>query len=123
MIRSSRSAWLAGLVVGAAAGFLAVEVPVAGGLFFVAFAVPALLVRPRLAALGGLLNGAGSALVLVLKLAVASCDTFDRQPGQGCTSPDLGEWFAAGVGMTAIGIVLTVLAVARSRRGARPRSV
>jgi hypothetical protein len=67
---------------------LSVELAVVGWLLFAMFAVPGLVSGRRLAALGGLLVGAGSIVVAVLRLAVVSCEAFDRDANQGCTSPD-----------------------------------
>jgi len=122
-VRAQRRAWLAGLVVGTAAGFTVFEAPALGVVLAVAFAVPALVGTPRLAPFGGLLTGAGGVLTVVLWMAAARCDSLNRGSAQeGCTSPDLGPWFAAGGAMVAAGLAFTVLAVARALRSRRTPS-
>lgn len=108
----TRSAWLAGVVVGAAGGFAALEAPPVGYGVLLAFAVPAVIGRTRLAALGGLLLGFGGAWALLLGRVAVTC----RPPT--CLSPDIESWVAVGAGIGAAGLALTAISVLR-RRGPR----
>jgi hypothetical protein len=100
--------WLAGLVVGAAAGFLLAALPTLGAVLVFAFAVAALLSRTRVAALGGLLVGMPAVWLTVIGVAAARCAAFDAQPGQECAMGDVWGWVAIAVGLLAMGLVLTM---------------
>lgn len=113
---SRRRDWLAGVVVGASAGFLLVYGFVFGVLLTLAFAIPAALGRST-AAIGGLLAGAGAVILVMLTLANLRCAGLLGADDGGCTPPDLTGWFAAGAVMAVSGVVLTLLAAVRSRRG------
>ena len=104
-----RSNWIAGLVVGAAGGFAALETPPVGYGVLIAFAVPALLGRTRLAAFGGLLLGFGITWTLLLGRVAVTCDPPD------CQSPGIESWLAVGLGVGAAGLVLTAVSVLRPR--------
>ena len=112
--RWSRRDWIAGLAVGAGVGFFFAELPILGAILAVAFAVPALLSRTRVAALGGLLIGIPAMWLTIMGLATARCAEFDAQPGQECEMGDVTGWVAIAVGVLAIGVVLTI----RTLRGA-----
>jgi hypothetical protein len=116
---AERPAWLAGLVVGAFAGFLALEGPAIGYALFAAFAVGAIVRGPRTASLAGLLIGTGAVELAILTLANASCASFDKVPGQDCSSPDLGPWLVAGGGLLAGGVLLSVALLIRAGRARR----
>src|SRR3954447_15275404 len=111
--RRERRSWLAGLVVGAGAGFLTLEFPSLGWLLAIAFAVPAAVVGPRLAAIGGLLTGLGGIWTLFIGRTALTC----RSTGDelGCQAPGIEPWLAFGGGMLAVGLVLS--AIARGRGG------
>ena len=109
----NRSAFLAGLAVGAASGLLLAVWPTLGFLIAVAFAVPAAISRSRLAALGGLLVGLPSAWLTVIGLATAQCANFDAQPGKECVMGDLGPWAAVALGMVLLGAVCSLAAARR----------
>jgi hypothetical protein len=113
---SSREGWIAGLAVGAAGGFLALELPILGWGIVMAFAVIAVLRGPRLPAEAGLLTGVGTSWILLLGRGILECRAFNEVPGQGCSQPDLGPWLIAGGTMLALGVAGTVLAVGRTRR-------
>jgi hypothetical protein len=110
-----RGDWLAGCVVGTWAGFCAVYVPTFGLILFVVFTVPAVILR-SLPALTGLLFGTGSMMLLVIALANWSCAQDNARAGESCTPPDLTAWLVAGSVMAIAGGILTVRAVAASRR-------
>jgi hypothetical protein len=91
--------WIAGLVVGVAGGFLALEFPTLGWLA---------------AAIGGLLTGIGACwLVLLGRVAITCQATGDEL---GCHAPGIEPWLAVGAGVLAIGLALTIVAFARARR-------
>jgi hypothetical protein len=114
--RISRTDWLAGLVVGAGAGLLLAEWPMAGALVAIAFALPAAVSRHGLAALGGLLVGLPAAWLAIITQATLRCAEFNAQPGQGCVMSDATAWVVAAAALLAGGIVATVAAGARSQR-------
>jgi len=106
--------WLPGLAVGLTAGFATLSIPALGWLLVVAFAVPALIGRRRLAALGGLLTGLGAIWLLLLGRVALMCTA--RDPNEvGCHAPDLGPWLTLGVALLLGGLALTAVAVARDR--------
>lgn len=109
----NRSAFLAGLAVGAASGLLLAEWPSLGFLIAVAFAVPAAISRGRLAALGGLLVGLPSLWLAVIGIATARCAEFNAQAGQGCTMADTGPWPAVALGLLLLGAVCSMAAARR----------
>jgi hypothetical protein len=108
-----RRDWLAGLVVGAVAGFWFAEFPTLGMVIAVAFAVPAVLSRARLAALGGLLVGLPGTWLLVIGQATLRCAEFDAQPGQECVMADVGGWIAVAFALLVVGVGLSVAAALR----------
>lgn len=111
MNRRMRSGWIAGLAVGAAGGFLALELPTLGWLVVVLFAIPAAIVGPRAAAFGGLLTGFGGTwLVLLGRVAITCPPTGDEI---GCHSPGIEQWLAVAATILAIGVVLTIVAARR----------
>jgi hypothetical protein len=110
---SKASAWLAGLVVGAASGFWLAELPTIGLVIAIAFAVPALFSRSRFAALGGLLVGVPLTWLAVIGQATATCATFDAQPGQECLMAELGPWPFVAVGLLVIGTICSLAAARR----------
>lgn len=109
----NRSAFLAGLAVGAASGLLLGVWPTLGLLIAVAFAVPAAISRGRLAALGGLLIGMPVTWLIVIGLASARCANFDAQPGQECVMGDLGPWAAVAFGLLLVGTISSLAAATR----------
>jgi hypothetical protein len=114
MSRASRR-WLSGVAVGVTAGFATLEIPSLGWLLVIAFALPAAISGPRLAAIGGLLIGLGGVwLALLGRVALTCTATGDEL---GCQSPGIESWLAVGGAMFASGLLLTVLAAIRARRG------
>ena len=105
--------WLAGLVVGVAAGFLFAEWPTLGAVIAVAFVVPATFSRARLAALGGLLVGIPATWLTVIGLASAQCAEFDAGPGQECVMADVGPWVGVAVGLLIVGAASSLAAARR----------
>lgn len=114
--RSRYGPWLSGLAVGAGAGLATLVVPTLGWLLILAFLVPALLLRgSRLSAVGGLLFGLGVVWLLLLGRMALACSVSD--PNElGCHAPDMGPWLTTGGVMLGAGMLLTVLAIGRSRR-------
>ncbi len=114
--RRSRSNWLAGVVVGVAAGVLTLTFPTLGWLMVGAFLLGLIRARPRLPAVGGLFFGLGTTwLVLVVRSSLA-CRAFDAAPGQECLAPDIGPFVAVGAALLAIGVVSTLVATIQARR-------
>ena len=110
---SKAFAWLAGLVVGAATGFLLAEWPAAGLLIGVGFTVVAIASPRRVAAVGGLLVGIPAAWLLVVGLATARCADFGAQPGSECVMANLGGWGVVAAAILALGLVASVFAARR----------
>jgi hypothetical protein len=120
---SSLGAWLAGAIVGVAAGTASLVFPTLGWALGAAFVLGALLSAQRLAAIGGELIGFGSAWIVLIRLADDRCQASASVPGQGCTGPDTSAWYLVGGVLVAAGIALTIAAVAWSRRRQRgPRA-
>jgi F0F1-type ATP synthase assembly protein I len=114
----SRSNWLAGVVVGVAAGVLTLTFPTLGWLIVLAFLLGLIKARPRLPAVGGLFFGFGAAWLVILVRSHLECQAFDAAPGQECREPDIGSWLAVAGILLAIGALISVAAWARaSRRG------
>jgi uncharacterized membrane protein len=111
---TQRPSWLGGLVVGAVAGFLSLELPLVGWVLFVAFAAVALLAGPRLAGLGGLLIGTGTIVLALVTVADARCRQ-SNGPGEGCTPPDMTPWLVIGLAMAVAGVILSLVAAVRGR--------
>jgi len=82
MTGRARGSWIAGLVVGAAGGFLALEFPTLGWLILVLFAAPAAIVGPRALAISGLLTGFGAIWLALLGRVAITCRAANvRLPG------------------------------------------
>ena len=104
--------WLPGFAVGLTAGFATLEIPTLGWLLVIAFAIPAVVGRSRLAAIGGLLTGLGTVWLLLLGRVALTCRA-EAPNGIGCSAPGIETWLAVAGAMLGAGIVLT--AVARRR--------
>ena len=113
-VRGSRSAWLAGLTVGAGAGFLALELPVLGWLIAIAFLAGGLVSRRLLAAAAGLLVGSGLTWTTLIGRVALTC----RGSGVelGCRAPGIKTWLAVGAGILALGLAATAVMECRTRR-------
>ena len=108
-----RAGWFPGLVVGVAAGFATLEFPTVGWLVVVVFAILAMIVGPRVAAIGGLLTGLGTIWLVLLGRVAITCQA---PAGQiGCSAPGIEQWLAVGGAMLAIGLALTIVATVRAR--------
>jgi len=114
MRTTARSAWLSGFIVGIAAGFGTLEIPTLGWLLVIAFAVGAVVSHRLLPAAGGLMTGLGISWVVLLGRVALTC----RATGDdlGCRAPGIESWLAVGLGMLAVGVVLTALEGGRRRR-------
>ena len=102
-----RRDWLAGLTVGAWAGFALVYFPFVGAVLMIGFTLGAVVKRATVA-LGGLLLGAGTAMLAMLLLASSSCQA-------GCTAPDVTGFVVAGSSMALVGGIVSVRAVTMAR--------
>jgi hypothetical protein len=115
-VRRTGSAVLAGFVVGAASGFVSLELPPLGWMIGVAFLIGALGSSRRVAAIAGLVSGFGVAWIAVLGLAHQACVDFNS-PGHGCVEPDLSPWLVPAILMVLLGVaLLAILALRRGRR-------
>jgi hypothetical protein len=110
----TRSGWIAGLTVGAAGGFLALEFPSLGWLILLVFAVPAAIVGPRATAIGGLLSGLGGVWLLLFGRTAITCQATGEEIG--CYAPGIETWVAVAAGILAIGLALTIVGSIRDRR-------
>jgi hypothetical protein len=113
MSARTRSGWIAGLTVGAAGGFLALEFPSLGWLILLVFAVPAAIVGPRPAAIGGLLSGLGGVWLLLFGRVAITCEATGGEIG--CHAPGIEQWLAAAAAILAIGLALTIVGGIRDR--------
>jgi hypothetical protein len=110
-----RRDWLAGLVVGAWAGFYLVYFPFIGAVLIVGFSIGAAIGR-SLAADGGLLAGAGGLILMMLALLKWNCaGNYGLQDG-ACTPPDLTGFLIEGSALALGGGIVTVLALVTCRR-------
>jgi hypothetical protein len=110
------SNWLAGLTIGAACGFLFGIWPTLGGVIALAFLAGVLLTRRRTAPMGGLLVGLPVVWLLLIGNANLACQRFREVPGQGCEAPDVTGWFLVAIGLSVVGVALTLMAVRTARR-------
>jgi hypothetical protein len=117
MERQPASAWLSGLVLGVASGFLTIELGVVG---LAALLVSIALIAwkgPRLLAAGGLLTGFG-VLWTVLFLRVAlTCGETAFFPDPTCFTEDLTAWAAGSAAIFIGGLLASAAALGRMRRG------
>ena len=104
-----RTAWLAGLVTGVAAGLLLFYT--VGAALAIAFSIGALMTRHRAAAFGGLGVGLGAGLSAVLAVAAENCRRYAETPGSECAGPDLSPWFVVGIAAGVVGLALSLAAV------------
>jgi hypothetical protein len=111
--RRLRSGWTAGLVVGVTAGLATLEIPTLGWLLVIVFAIAAVVVGPRVAAIGGLLTGLGGVWLALLGRVALTCQAAGDE--LGCHAPGIEPWLAVGGAMLAAGIALTIVAGARAR--------
>jgi hypothetical protein len=114
MNRRPRAGWLPGFVVGVTAGFATLEFPTLGWLLVVLFAIPATIVGPRAAAIGGLLTGLGAVWLVLLGRVAVTCQATGEEIG--CYAPGIEQWLAVGAAMLAIGVALTITAGVRAGR-------
>jgi hypothetical protein len=108
----NRRDWLAGLVVGAWAGFLLVYGPVLGLLLVLMCAISAAMAR-SMSAIGGLLLGAGVILLVIIALANANCTGLFAHEDDACTPPDLTGFVIAGSAMVLLGGAFTERSIRR----------
>ena len=116
MSESRRTRWLAGLVVGAASGFVVLLAGPVGLLVALAFALSCVRAREALSPLAGLLTGVGSITLALIAVANARCTTVATTMSySSCTAPDLSTWVAiAGVSVLA-GVALSMAAIRRTQ--------
>jgi hypothetical protein len=112
---NARRDWLAAFVLGAWTGFCLVYFAIVGAVLVVGFAIGAAIGR-SLAAIGGLLFGAGGVMILMLALANWRCTQDNARANEGCSSPDLTGFLVAGALMALSGAVLTARDIVESGR-------
>ena len=106
---SRRTGWLAGLVVGAASGFLALLAGPLGLLVALGFVPAVVRSRHALAPLAGLRIGAGSISVALITAAKASCTTVVTPTSySSCTAPDLTIWIILAGAVVLAGVLLSI---------------
>ena len=114
--RRAVSNWIAGVVVGVAAGVLSLFFPTLGWLIAVAFLVGLIRASSRLPAIGGLFLGFGAAWLVILVRSHLDCRAFNAAPNQECREPDIGSWLAVAGVLLALGLLMTVVAWTRASR-------
>ena len=110
----NRSGWFAGFVVGVAAGFATLEIPILGWLLVGLYAAGALVARRLLPGVGGLLTGVGVAWIALIGRVALTC----RATGSelGCQAPGIEGWLVFGFGILGGGLAITALAIVVGRR-------
>jgi formate hydrogenlyase subunit 3/multisubunit Na+/H+ antiporter MnhD subunit len=114
-MKHRRENWVAGVVVGVAAGVLTLSIPIIGWLIVVAFLGGLIRSTPRIPAVAGLMIGFGGAWFLLLTAAFMRCQRFDAAPNHECVQPDLGPWLLAAVVVLGAGICLLIAGLIRGR--------
>lgn len=115
--RRGLSNWLAGVVVGVAAGVLTLTFPTLGWLIVAAFLVGVIQARPRLPAVSGLSIGFGATWLALFARSYLACERFDAAPNQECIVPDLSLLFLAAALLLAVGIGMTAVVMGRGQGG------
>ena len=113
MKRRARRGRIAGVVVGVAGGLLALEFPTLGWLILALFAVPAAIVWPRAAAIGGMATGIGACWLALFGRVAMTCRATGA--GLGCHAPGIEQWLAVSAIVLATGLVLTIVAFGRAQ--------
>jgi hypothetical protein len=108
---TARSSWFVGFVMGNLGGFLLLEGPTLGLAILAAMAVLVRLAGRAIAGAGGLLMGVGAIWIALLGRVKLSC-TIDA----GCEPGAIDGYLAVGAGFLALGIVASLVALARNRR-------
>ena len=101
-------------MVGGAAGVASLELGFFGWAIAAAFAVPALIVGPRLASISGLLSGSGVIWLALLGRVALTCRVIDND--NGCRAPGIEFWLAAGAAQLVIGVALGVASLVLNDR-------
>ena len=110
------AAWLAGLVLGIASGFLVIEVGVVG-LAFVAASIALIAWKgPRLLALGGLLTGFGGLWMVLFARVTLTCGADAFVPDPSCSTEDLTPWLVGSAAMLVLGLGIAGYGSRRRRR-------
>lgn len=113
---SPASAWLSGLVLGVACGFLVIELGVVG-LAFLALAVFLIVWKgPRMLAFGGLLTGFGCLWAVLFARVALTCGADAFFPDAGCATEDLTSWIAGSAAIFVLGLGLSAVALRRMPR-------
>ena len=108
---SARTAWLAGALLGAFAGFLVLE----GGIMGVALLLAATILIHRTGAglfgLGGMLTGFGGLWGALLGRVKIACS-----PATSCAAPTIDWWLLIAATVLALGLGVTIVAARRHAR-------
>jgi len=113
---SPAGGWLAGLVLGAASGFLVAELGVLGTAFLAASIALIAWKGPRLLAIGGLLTGFGALWTVLFVRITATCGPDAFLPDEGCATEDLTQWIAGSGAAFVTGLLLSSFVLWRSRQ-------
>jgi hypothetical protein len=109
-------AWLSGLVLGASAAFMLLELGVLG-LAFLAVAVLLIAWKgPRAVAGGGLLTGLGLIWTVLFLRVQLTCGPGALFLDTSCSSDDLTPWILGSAAFFAAGLLLSAWALRRLRR-------
>ena len=113
---STASAWLSGLVLGVACGFLLIELGVVG-LAFLALAVLLIVWKgPRMLAFGGLLTGFGCLWTVLLARVALTCGVDAFFPDANCATEDLTSWISGSAAIFVVGLGMSAVALRMLRR-------
>jgi len=113
------SAWLSGLVLGVATGFVTIELGVIGLSLVLASIALIVWKGPRLPGFGGLLAGFGGLWTFLFARVALTCGPQALLPDSGCFTEDLTPWIAGSGALFAAGLVLSIVALRRRRRSTR----
>ena len=109
-------AWLAGLVLGAVSGLGVLVAGIAGLTILVASVLLIIINGPRRLAAAGLMTGFGLIWTVLFARVALTCGG-PLDPGVStCVAGDLTVWIGASVGLFAVGLVASAVALQRTRR-------
>lgn len=110
------TAWLAGLVLGVASGFLVLELGVVGLAFVVASIAVIAWKGPRIVVFGGLLAGFGGLWTVLFARVALTCGAAALFPDQTCSTEDLTPWVLGSAAVLVLGLGVSWNGARRMRR-------